>query len=802
MNLPSQTELLLVGAGIVGCSLAYHLALKGFTEVVVLDKGDLSTNDGSTSHAPGGIHVTSPSRMMTDFAVYSTDLYASLDPPGQVFRGVGGIEFAYTPERLEELKRRHGIAQASGIEAHLLEPERCQEMVPILDPRVILGGFHVPRDANVAASPLSAALAEPAKNRGVVFAGNCPVERLLTEDGRVIGVVTREGEIRAERVVVCSNIWAPILTRQVGLELPLLAAQHQYAVTTPLPELAPYADQEVKLPTLRHQDFALYYRQHHDCWGIGNYRHEPLLVAPEAVGKTALREFTRPHFEQSWTASQELFPALRQAEIANSFNGMFAFTIDGFPILGPTAVSGLWTAVGVWITHAGGVGKAMAEWLLEGAPKTDYRWAEARRFHSFQLTPHYIQTRCHQNYAEVYDIHHPQEPLARPRDLRRTPFHRQMLQLDAHLVESAGWEMPLYYQSNEALLERYFSTPPKRDSWGARFWSPIQAGEHLAVREQVGLFNLGALAPIEVRGPNSLNYLERLCTNRLDREPGSVVYTAMLDSGGGIRADVTVVRWERERFWVINGGALAPRDLGWLESHQDSGVELRPLESAYTCLGLWGPAARRLLQKLTSTDLSHQAFPYYRAQRLAVAGRPVEALRLSYAGELGWELYCPSELGEGLWDALWEAGQDSSIVAAGSGAFDSLRLEKAYRLWGQDMTTEHTPRQAGLSFVLADKPFLGREAMEARPVDARLTSLIAPNPSAFLMGGEPIECQGETVGYITSANFGHSIGKLVALGWLQPDCAGPLQARYFGEPVALERHPGVFFDPKGSRMKA
>lgn len=803
---PSKTRILIVGSGIVGSSLAYHLAHMGQSDVVVLDKGDLQCNDGSTSHAPGGMHVTSPSKMMTDFAVTSTEVYsrvAPFHPDKPCFRPVGGIELAQTPARLVELKRRHGIATAFGVRSELLSPEQCTEKVPLLDPNSVLGGFWVPRDTNVGGSDLTSAMARDASEKGVQFFADTEVKELLLDNNRVVGVKTPKSEITAEQVVICTNIWAPLLAKQVGLELPLMAAQHQYAVTSPLPELAEYQGQEIVLPTMRAQDHALYFRQHGDCWGIGNYRHEPLLVAPKDVGRTAMRDFTPHHFEQAWSASCELFPALKGAELVRSFNGMFAFTIDGAPIMGPTRVSGLWVGVGIWITHAGGVGRALAEWLTRGAPSTDCSQADVNRFHAHQTAPDYVFQRCFTNYAEVYDIHHPAEPLSKPRGLRLTPVHQRMVELNAKLVPSGGWEVPKWYDSNSNLLEEFSGQIPSRDEWAARHWSPIQGAEHLAVRARAGLFNLGALGVIEVTGPGAQPYLEHLCTNAMAQTAGRLTYTLMLDQGGGIRADLTVARWE-DSFWVMNGGAILPLELAWLRRHlpQDGSVELVDRSSGLTTLGLWGPRARDILSAICPDDLSNSAFPFYHCLEIKVVGLPVRALRLSYAGELGWELYCPTEFGSGLWDALWRAGAEHGLVAAGSGAFDSLRLEKAYRLYGQDMTAEHTPQECGLNFVVADKPFLGKEALLSRVSATRLECLALKGGGA-LLGGEPVYAEDQPVGFVTSANYGYSVGRFLALARVDAgaDMSGRLQVEYLGQRQDCEVVKAPLFDPNMTRMR-
>lgn len=803
--LPARTQTLIIGSGIVGNSVAYHLAALGHTDVLVLDKGDLHHNDGSTSHAPGGVHVTSPSKMMTDFAVYSTELYENIEPfvkSEPCYRPVSGIELAISDSRMQELKRRHGIATAFGVKSELISPSKCNELLPLLDPESVLGGFWVHRDCNVGGSHMSSALARDAQAKGIQFRGDCRAEKLLLDGHKVVGVKTAEGEVYADRVLVATNIWAPLLSNQVGLELPLMAAQHQYVVTEPVPELAEFKGREIVLPTLREQDSAVYYRHHGDCWGIGNYRHEPLLVAAKDVGKTAMRPFTEQHFRKAWESSCRLFPCLTGLKLERSFNGMFAFTLDGMPFLGPTKIDGLWTAVGVWLTHAGGVGKAAAEWIVNGAPSTDCREANVNRVHDFQTKPGYIYRRSYKNYAEVYDIHHPMEPLSEPRGVRHTPVHHRMEQLGAHFVESGGWEMPKWYESNRSLLDKYQSQIPQRDEWSARHWSPIQGAEHLAVRETAGLFNIGALGVVEISGSSATDYLQNLCTNDMEKPPGRLIYTLMLNQLGGVRADLTVARW-RDCYWVINGGAILPRELWWLMHHapQDGSVNIRDLSSSLTTFGLWGPKAREILQSISPNDLSNDNFKFYRCQDITVADIPVKALRLSYAGELGWELYTKTEYGLALWDAIWEAGEPLGMIPAGGGAFDSLRLEKGYRLWGTDVTTEHSPNEVGLEFVVRNKPHIGCNAKRTHRSD--LLCLTLKEPGA-LLGGEPVFQEGQHVGYVTSANCGYSVGQFLALAHIRSGAHKDkhFEVEYLGQRLRADVVSDPVFDPEMKRLRS
>jgi glycine cleavage system T protein len=554
----------------------------------------------------------------------------------------------------------------------------------------------------------------------------------------------------------------------------------------------------------------MYYRQQYDCYGVGSYRHDPLMVDPRDLGKTAKLPFTPDHFAEAWQGAKELLPPLRNTELQTKFNGMFAFTIDGYPVMGETTVKGLWSCIGLWLTHAGGAGRAIAEWMTDGAPWMDLREADITRFQPHQLSRPYINARCAQNYREVYDIIHPLQPIEEPRNMRLSPFHPRLLEQEAFFFQSGGWEVAQWHEANARLLEIYEDRIPERESWSSQFWSPIQGAEHLHVREHVGMFNLAALAIIEVAGPGALAFLNQLAANQIDRPVGRIVYTSLLDQNGHIVADLTVVRRAPDRFWMITGGGVLPHDRAWIERHapDDGSVTISDLSSAYATIGLWGPKARDVLARVAEQDVSNEAFPFYTARSLTVDGTPVYALRLSYAGELGWELYTPTEYALRLWDALWQAGQADDIIVAGSGAIDSLRLEKGYRLWGADIHTDYTPYEAGIGWaVRLDKgDFIGREALlKAKDVEpTRKLCCLKVDAPGVLLGKEPILADGTPIGYVTSANYGYSVGSFMAYGYLPIAYAKPgtrVEVEYFGQRFGATVSDEPLLDPKMARMK-
>jgi glycine cleavage system aminomethyltransferase T len=615
-------------------------------------------------------------------------------------------------------------------------------------------------------------------------------------------------------VLSCAGMWGPVLGDLVGLTVPLVPMAHQYARTTPLPALTGRNTEltEASLPILRHQSADLYFREHVDRLGVGAYGHRPMPLQASEIGDPLTlpgmpseRPFTPEDFEPSWTDAVALLPALADAKVDDGVNGLFSFTPDGNPLLGEHPdLRGFWVAEAVWITHSAGVARAMAEWLVEGQPRTDLHACDLNRFEAPQLAPDYVLTRSCRSFVEVYDILHPLDPVAAPRGLRVSPFHDRQTELGAYFLEGAGWERPHWFEANANLPE--VEQVPARNEWAARHWSPIAGAEALVARSRVAMFDMTPLKRLDVTGPGALDLLQRLTTNQVARKPGAVVYTLLLGHDGGVRSDLTVARLAADRFQVGVNGNL---DLEWLRANlpDDGTVQVRDSTPGTCCIGLWGPLARDLLQPLTQQDFSAKAMRYFTARQCYVGNVPVTALRLSYVGELGWELYTTADLGRALWDTLWEAGQRLGVIAAGRSAFNSMRLEKGYRSWGTDMTTEHDPYESGLGFaVRMDKgPFIGREALEGRSSTRTLTCLTVTDPHAVVLGGEPVGIDGDPVGYVTSAAFGYTVGVGIAYAWLPAEFSVPgreVWIEYFGErvPAVVAKEP--LFDPEMTRLRA
>jgi len=804
----------IIGAGVVGAALAEELSALGWTDITVVDQGDLPATGGSSSHAPGLVFQANSSKALTEMARYTVEKFVSLQHEGQsCFLQVGGLEVATTPERLAELQRRQGWLTSWDIDARLVDPDECVELHSLLNRDRVLGGLYIPTDGLAKALWAVEAQNELARSRGVRFLARHEVLDIKSEDGKVVGIITDHGEIPADVVVCCAGIWGPKVAALAGMNLPLTPLAHQLAWTGPIPGLKGQAEEAVR-PILRHQDADLYYRDRYDALGIGYYGHRPmpvdaddLLSVDEAEVMPSVLTFTPDDFEPAWEETGSLLPATTETKVEEGINGIFSFTPDGMPLLGESPdLAGFWVAEAVWVTHSAGVGRAVAEWLVDGYCSTfDLHECDVNRFEDFQLTPEYVLERDCQNFVEVYDILHPLQPMDSPRPLRTSPFYARQQELDAFFLEATGWERPQWYDANRTLLGRY--DIPQPNDWAARYWSPVVGAEALATRESVAMYDMTALKRLTVTGPGATAFLQRLTTGNIDKSVGSVTYCLLLDIDGGIRSDVTVARLGEDHYQVGANGAL---DTDWFNRYlpEDESVQVNDITPGTCCIGLWGPNAREVLRPLADADLSNDGLKYFRARQLHVGNVPVTAMRLSYVGELGWELYTTADLGLRLWDTIWQAGQDHGIIAAGRGAFTSLRLEKGYRSFGSDMTFEHDPYEAGLGFaVKLDKgDFIGREALLRRKESQTrtLACLTIDNPTDVVLGKEPVFVDGRPVGYITSAAYGYTIGKGIAYAWLPAELAAPgqgVEIGYFDRRVRAVVTSEPLFDPKMTRLR-
>ncbi len=816
--MPEIPKIVVIGAGIVGTSLADELTARGCTDVTVVDRGPLFATGGSTSHAPGLVFQTNPSRTMTAFARYTVEKFNSLNhPDGWVFNPVGGLEVATTEERWADLHRKAGWAQSWGIPGQLIGPDECVALHPLVDRSRVLGGFHTPTDGLAKALRAAEAQARRAEARGATLRPHTEVVGIVETGGRVRGVRTTDGVIEADIVVCAAGFWGAQLAKQVGLVLPLVPMAHQYARTGQIAELVGRNTErtEAGLPILRHQDQDLYFREHIDRLGIGSYSHKPMPVdmstlmvdtADEAM--PSMLPFTDEDFAPAWKASTELLPALGDSKVEEGFNGIFSFTPDGHSIMGEhRELSGFWVAEAVWVTHSAGVARATAEWITDGAPSIDSHECDLYRFEEVARSPKFIQQTSSQAFVEVYDVIHPHQHRSALRGLRTSPFHDRQVQAGAYFYEGGGWERPAWYESNAELTQRLSSDGlylPARDDWSGRFWSPISVAEAHWTREHVAMYDMTPLTRYEVVGPGALDYLQQITTNNVDKGVGSVTYTLLLDENGGIRSDLTVARLSEHTFQV---GANSPMDFDWLSRRKPTEVTLRDITGGTCCLGVWGPAARNVVAPLCPDDLSHDGFRYFRSIKTYLDAIPVTMMRVSYVGELGWEIYTSAEYGAALWDLLAQAGEPHGIIPAGRIAFNSLRIEKGYRSWGTDMTAEHTPAAAGLDFaVRMGKPidFVGKAALSQAPAPAlTLRSIVFDDPDDAVLGKEPVYIGDTCVGYVTSAGYSPTLGRTIAYAWLpaQVGVGDAVSVDYRGATLSAAVHAEPVVDPEMARIK-
>lgn len=807
----------MIGAGIVGCCAAYQLTRAGVRNVVVVDQGPIERTGGSSSHAPGLVFQTNSSRTLAMLARASTELYRSLNSDEHpTWLEVGGLEIATTPQRMAELARKRSYATACGIESQLLSAAEVAERIPLIDPSAVLGGFLVHSDGLCNSLHVCDLVRASAERAGAEFHGLTAVTGVDTSGGRVRSVSTTAGAIATSTVLVCGGIWGPQLEHLCGVPIPLQPMQHLFAWTVPVASLAGTTAEAVH-PILRHQDRSMYFRQRGDAYGIGAYRHEPLPIDPEAFSReadghtTAQAPFTPEHFADARDATNALMPELREIDLAESLNGHFSFSPDGYPLLGPSSrVGGLWLAQGIWVTHAAGSARSVVELMTSGASEIDLRLCHPDRFHAFATSRPYVRARGAQQYREVYDIIHPLQQMDHPRGLRCTPYHQRMEQLGARFIEGAGWERPQWYAANDALPEP--AHVQHRSDWAAREWSPVIGREHAATRERVGIFDLTPFTKLEVEGPGACAWLNRVCASQINRPVGRIVYTTVLNTAGGVVCDLTVTRLDDDRFLVVTGGGSGPRDVAWLAMQlpEGGGVRMRDVTSSWCVLGAWGPRARELMCAVSADDFTNERFPYLAAREIHVGPVPVLALRISYAGELGWELYARTEHGRFLWDTLMAAGEPQGAAAVGTGAFDSLRVEKGYRFAGVDMHTEYSAFECGLGFTVdfSKDAFTGREAALRARADGparKLCCLVLDDPDAAPLGYEPLLAGDRAVGYVTSANFGYSSGSSIVYGYLPIALADPgsrVAVGIFDQPVGATVSTEPIFDPRGERLRA
>jgi glycine cleavage system aminomethyltransferase T/glycine/D-amino acid oxidase-like deaminating enzyme len=836
-QLPARQSIVIIGAGIVGNSVAYHLTRLGETEITLLDKGPLPNPGGSTGHASNFIFPVDHSKEMTALTKESMRQYKELD----VYLECGGIEVARTEARMQELDRRMVSARTWGIEpTSLVTPGQIKEMVPFINEELLLGGFYTPGAGVVDSLRAATIMRERAVEAGMTVAANTEVLGLDVERGRITRVRTDRGDIEADRVVIACGCWSPRIAAMAGARIPLTPAVHQMLDIGPV-ELFQDARTLVDYPIVRDMDTNMYERQDGGGLEIGSYAHRPIMMDADeipSIEESALSPtelpFTQQDFELQMEQALELMPEIVGDEsvgVRYAINGLLSVTFDGLPLLGETPeVSGLWSAAAIWIKEGPGAGKTVAELMVHGEAEIDVYESNIARAYPHQKTKTHIQARVAEGFNKMYGIVHPAEQWESDRRVKLSPYYEREQERQAVFYEAAGWERPQWYESNAALLEEFGDRINRREAeWESRWWSPIINAEHLALRDRAGYTDLTAFAIFDVTGPGALDAVQGVAMRQMDVPVGRVVYTPVLLPAGGFKADLTIMRMGDDVFRVVTGGAWGMSDLKWFKDHlpADGSVQIHDRTNAYTTLGLWGPRARDILSSVTSDDVSNEGFPFARWKEIEVGPLSVIASRISYVGDLGWELYVPIEQGARLWDIIAEAGLPHGAVPVGAGVYGTTgRLEKCYRAYGAELEGEYDVVEAGMAWgKVKDQDFIGKEAhvrQREQPPAATMCTLTVDDHTSrsgvkrYMLGGEPIlTADGDPItdakgrrSYVTSAGAGPSIGKHILMTYLPPEHAvvgNRLQVQYMGElyPATVQTNDSTpVFDPDNSRVRS
>ncbi len=811
--IPAKARVVIIGGGVSGCSVAYHLAKLGWTDVVLLERKQLTC--GTTWHAAGLIGQLRASQNMTRLAKYSADLYVKLEAETGIATGMrqnGSITVALTEERKEEIYRQASLARAFNVDVREVTPDEVKELYPHLNVADVKAAVHLPLDGQCDPANIAMALAKGARQNGATIVEGVKVTSVLKKDGRITGVTCEQnGEsftIETENVVNCAGMWGRELARQSGVTVPLHACEHFYIVTEAIPDLS-------RLPVLRVPDECTYYKEDAGKMLIGAFE-----LKAKPWGMEGIREdfcFDQlpedfDHFAPILEMAVNRMPMLETAGIHTFFNGPESFTPDDRYYLGEAPeLKGYWVAAGynsIGIVSSGGAGMALAQWMNDGEPPFDLWEVDIRRAQPFQKNRSYLKERVSETLGLLYADHFPYRQMATARGVRRSPIHEHLKARGAVFGEVAGWERPNWFARDGQ--EREY-----RYSWRRQNWFENQREEHLAVRNGVGLFDMTSFGKIRVEGRDALAFLQRLCANEMNVDPGRVVYTQMLNARGGIESDLTVTRLSQTAFFLVVPGATLQRDLAWLRKHvRDEFVVITDVTAAESVLCVMGPRARELMQRVSPNDFSNEAHPFATAREIEIGMGLARAHRVTYVGELGWELYVSTDQAAHVFETLELAGADVGLKLCGLHTLDSCRIEKAFRHFGHDITDEDHVLEAGLGFAV--KPgkgeFIGREAVLTKRdegLSRRLVQFRLSDPEPLLFHNEAIVRDGEIVGTITSGNYGHHLGGAIGLGYVA--CQGESEADVLasayeieiaGTRVRAEASLKPMYDPKAERVRA
>lgn len=811
-ELPERANVVIIGGGVIGCSLAYHLSKLGFSDVVLLERRQLTS--GTTWHAAGLVGQLRTSINMTKLARYTSELYRELETEtGQAtgYRQCGSISLATNAGRFEELKRGASMAKVFDLEVNVVSVDEIAERVPIISTDDVLGGIHIPSDGYANAVDITQALAKGARSRGARIHQDTNVRKILTDGVRVAGVSTPRGDIDSDYVVICGGMWSRDLAASVGVNVPLHACEHYYALFESVADLDP------GMPVLRDYDACTYYKYDAGKLLVGAFEPSARPWGSDGIPEDFCFDEIAgnfEHFEPILHGAMARIPALQDAGIQKFFCGPESFTPDVRYHIGQAPeLKNCFVAAGlnsIGLQSAGGIGKVLSEWIRDGHPPVDLWEVDVRRNMAFQGNRKYLRDRVSESLGLLYATHWPFRQYETSRGVRRSAIHDRLKDIGACHGEAFGWERPNWYAPEGVAPEYEYS-------YGRQNWFEYSAAEHMAVRKGVGLFDQSSFAKFRLEGRDATNVLNRVCANDIDQDVGRLVYTQWLNDRGGIETDLTVTRLGEDAFMIVTAAETEIRDFCWLKQHipADAHCVLTNVTSGMGVISLMGPRARDLLQSLTPVDMGNDAHPFATSREIELGYALVRASRITFVGELGWELYVPTEFMLGVYDEIVAAGESFGLVHAGYHALNSLRIEKAYRHWSHDITDEDTPLEAGLGFAVDfDKPggFIGRDALLAQKesgVTRRLVQFRLQDPEPLLYHNEPIWRDDHLVGYVTSAAYGHYLGACIGLGYVRLErgqdptevLASRFEIEVAGVRVAADASLRPFYDPKNERIR-
>lgn len=813
-DLPTSAKAVIIGGGIVGVSTAYHLAKLGWTDTVLLERKKLTS--GTTFHAAGLVGQLRSNANITQLLGYSVELYNKIEEEtglGTGWKMNGGLRLACNEERWTEVKRQATTAHSFGLEMELLTPSEAQKLWPLMNVDDVVGAAYMPTDGQANPSDITQALAKGARMAGASIFEDTKVTDIEIEDGRIRAVITDQGRIECEKVICCAGQWTRDFAARFGVNVPLVPMEHQYMVTEAIEGVTS------DLPTLRDPDRLTYYKEEVGGLVMGGYEPNPIPWAKTGIPKGfhySLLDSNFDHFEQLMELALGRVPALESAGIKTLTNGPESFTPDGNFIIGEAPelrnfyVGAGFNAFG--IAAGGGAGMALAEWVHKGEPPFDLWSADIRRFGAPHFDTDWVRTRTIEAYAKHYTMGWPHEENRSGRPCRKSPLYDRLAAQGACFGEKLGWERPNWFADASQGEE-----PRDIYTFGRQNWFDAVGREHRAAREAAVLFDQSSFAKFALKGPDAVEALNWIAANDVDKPVGTLTYTQMLNDHGGIECDLTVGRVARDEFYIVTGTGFATHDFDWIRRNIPEGLncQLFDITSSRAVLSLMGPKSRDILAAVTSQDVSNEAFPFGTLKPIGIAGCRVDALRVTYVGELGWELHLPVEFATTVYEALMAAGADHGLINAGYRAIDSLRLEKGYRAWGSDIGPDHTPFEAGLGWAVKlrkDIPFKGRAAAKAQKEGGvkKLMACFTTDPEVVLLGRETIYRNGERVGWLTSGGYGYTVGKSIGYGYVRhPDGvtrdfveSGSYELEVGTERVACEVHMTPLYDPAMTRVKA